>query len=841
MKDLFPIHYDLCLFPDLTLFTFSGQVELQIFAAKAMQTVTLHALELTIEQCLVKQGGDYVSCPFSMDSQKETISIQLPQEMKDDIWIRIDFEGSINDKMEGFYQSSYTYNGNKEPLAVTQFEESAARMAFPCFDHPAYKATFDVTLVVEDEYIAVSNGAVLNESHEDNGKKRVRFETTPKMSTYLLFFGVGKFEFIQDGADPRVRAAGTPGQTDKAGLGLEFGRKALQFCEEYFKIPYPMSKMDLIAVPDFAFGAMENWGAITFRENLLLFDSAKTSQAGKERLCEVIAHEIVHQWFGNLVSPSDWRYLWLNESFATYFGFGVVHHYYPQWQTWQQFLYSQTSTAMARDALFETFPIEIPGGEHVVINAATAPIIYNKGASILNQMKGHIGADNFQNGLVQYLTEHAYNCTESHHLWEAFETTAEMPVTAMMKSWIEQPGFPLITVESNGETLTLTQERFTYLSQPPANGDAISQGSPQPWLIPVAIEVFYDNGRSTTQKLLFDEKQMTLAIEPNATAFKVNSGQTGFYRVHYSSPKALQNIGKKVADKVLSPEDRWGLQEDLFALVRSARLPLEEYLSFLTCYQDEDAFLPLISIADNLFLSYLAAPVEKRKDVAASGKSFLEAVLEKIGFVPEEDEPNTTRILRDSIIYKAVIFGSTFAQNFAQTAFQDLMGGVAVHPDIMKSVMMVGAINDSRTAFEWFKNQIQTTESEHERMNILLALGCLSDETVSREAMQYALTSVPSRNQHIPFIAFARNPHATEMMWAWYVDHVPELEAFHPLLYERVIEAIVPICGLGHETQVEAFFEAYLAEKNKAEAVIKLSLERLRINERMRAALSSDK
>lgn len=838
MKDLFPIHYQLCLCPDLSRFAFTGRVDLQLSATRGVRTVTLHSLELTVENCMVKQGEDYTACTFSLDAQKESLSIALPSEIRGDFWIQIDFRGTIRDGMDGFYRSGFTWQGEKEFLAVTQFEESAARMVFPCFDHPSYKATFDVTLVVDEALQTVSNGSILKEIPENKGKKRVQFERTPKMSTYLLFFGVGRFEFIQDETDPRVRAAGTPGKTVLAGLGLAFGRKALRFCEDYFKIPYPMSKMDLIAVPDFAFGAMENWGAIVFRENLLLFDPAKTSQSGKERLCEVIAHEIVHQWFGNIVSPSDWRYLWLNESFATYFGYGVVAHYYPQWQTWQQFLYSQTATAMARDALFETFAIEIPGGEHVVINAATAPIIYNKGASILNQMKGYIGADHFQEGLVQYLTRHAYDCTESHHLWEAFEAAADMPVTAMMKSWIEKPGFPLVTVSEQGNALILQQERFIYLSQSSVKGENAAQKSPEPWLIPVTIEFFYGNGRSTLQKVLFDTPRMTLSMDPNATAYKVNPGQTGFYRVHYASEKALRNMGKQVAGQTLSPEDRWGLQEDLFALVRSARTPLKDYLSFLAYYQDEDAFLPLISISDNLFLAYLTAPHERRKEIFNFGKTFLSRVLERIGLMPEADEPNTTRILRDSIIYKAFVFGAEAIERFAQKAFQDLVAGTSIHPDIMKSVLQVGAGVDPIAAFEWFKQQLESTASEHERMMILMAFGCLSNETVLKAAMQYTIEHVPSRNQHLPFTAVAANPHAADMMWPWFVEHLPDLEAFHPLLYERVIEAIVPICGLGKEDQVEAFFKTYLAEKNKAGGVIRLSLEKLRINQRMRTMLS---
>jgi tricorn protease interacting factor F2/3 len=379
MEQVTPINYRIHLIPDLTNFTFAGNMTLLVEAQKAIEELRLNILDLDILNCAVELNGDFADCTFKTDTEKEELKILLPQKMEGAIYTKIGYEGQINDKMAGFYRSQYLSSAEKKHIAVTQFEESDARRAFPCMDHPAKKATFNIIIDIDTDLVAISNGAVADEKLLENGKKRVTFDQTPKMSTYLVFFGIGEFEFIQDTKDPRVRAVTLPGMESYAKFGLEFGRKSLAFSEAYYGIPYPLPKMDLIAIPDFAFGAMENWGAITFRENLLLHYPDITSKSGEERICEVIAHEIAHQWFGNLVTPSDWKYLWLNESFATYFGYGVVDHYYPQWETWQQFLYGQTGGAMARDALLENFAIEIPGGEHVVINVSTAPIIYSKG------------------------------------------------------------------------------------------------------------------------------------------------------------------------------------------------------------------------------------------------------------------------------------------------------------------------------------------------------------------------------------------------------------------------------------------------------------------------------
>jgi len=672
--------------------------------------------------------------------------------------------------------------------------------------------------------MAISNGSVKEELALGNGKKQVIFHQTPKMSTYLVFLGVGEFETVESQTDDRVRVATVPGMSQYGQFGLEFGVKALKFCEQYYQIPYPLPKMDLIAIPDFAFGAMENWGAITFRENLLLYYPDLTSTSGQERICEVIAHEIAHQWFGNLVTPTDWKYLWLNESFATYFGFGVVDHYHPEWGVWAQFLNGQTAGALARDALHENFAIEIPGGEHVVINTSTAPIIYSKGGSILRQVEGYIGQDNFRSGLSRYLKKHAYGNASSHHLWEAFEEVSDKPLAKMMQSWIEQPGFPIVEVERKGDTLFLSQKRFTYL---PDTFD-------QHWLIPIHVLIFNSQDDSREIKTLFDDNHTQIDLGADAEAYKVNCGQTGFYRVKYKTPGDLAEVGKKVLSQQLSPEDRWGLQNDLFALVRCGEATIDDYLNFLSNYQNEDAFLPLSSIAGNLFQSYLVLEGANRKKIIAIGKSLLENTLEKIGYDPATNESQTTAVLRDQIILPAVIYGSDPTARFAADKFKSLTRGGDIHPDIQKSILQVGALKGGDSAYGWLIERFQSSVSEHERMNILAAMGCFSREQIIYKALQYALDRVPDRNKFIPIVATASNPYALGYLWDWYLAHLAELEKFHPMLYERVIAGIIPVCGIKKEKDIKQFFKQYMQKNPHTREVVKLSLERLEINVRMK-------
>jgi len=824
MNDVYPINYKIHLEPDLEEFIFRGTTEIFLNVPEPVNEISLNILELAIWKCGILMDGAFVACDFCARPQREEMTISLPGEMEGDITLRIEYMGLINDRMAGFYRSKCSGSGRHKYMAVTQFEESDARRAFPCLDHPAKKATFDIEILIDKDLTAISNQPISEELSSGKGKKLIKFQQTPRMSTYLLFFGVGEFEFIEKPGEVLIRAATMPGMEKYAGFGLDFGRKSLDFCEDYFGIKYPLSKLDLIAVPDFAFGAMENWGAITFRENLLLKYPDVTSRAGEERICEIIAHEIVHQWFGNLVTPSDWKYLWLNESFATFFGYGVVSHYHPEWNVWDQFLNSQTDVALNRDALLETFPIEIPGGEHVVINTSTAPIIYNKGGSVLRHIKGYIGDDSFKEGLRYYLKKHEYACTSSPHMWEALEEVSEKPITRIMKSWIEQPGFPIVEAKRDGDQLLLEQKRFSYLTY----------DFDQTWLIPLTIRVFYENGESKIVSTLMEHKRASVEMGKDVAAFKVNDRQTGFCRVIYVDKDNLAELGRRVSSRELAPEDRWGLQNDLYALVKSRQASMDDYLGFLANYTREDAFLPLTSIAANLRHAYSVLAEPEKQKIMSLGRSFLEGVLANTGLEPDPEERHTTSVLRDQILWHAVLYGAEDVKAFTLKEFSSLMNGNPVHPDIMKSVMQVGALNGDASVFDWFDRRLNTSQSEHERMNILMALGNFSERAMIEKVLQYILDRVPDRNKFVPIASMAANPYAAPFMWDWFTSRVQVLEQLHPLHYERVITGIIPVCGLGKEKEVKVFFRNYMAQKELAKDAIKLSLERLEINSRMR-------
>ncbi|MBN1700094.1 MAG: M1 family metallopeptidase [Spirochaetales bacterium] len=830
MNQPFPIHYHISITPDFGEFRFTGTVDIVMKPESILETITLDVLALSIDRCTVRLGDKQTECRFTVNEEEEALIVTIPDGLESylspesGLTLSIDYRGIINDNMAGFYKSGYLWEGATHYIGVTQFEESDARRAFPCFDHPRYKATFDLELTVGRHYEAIANTPVSQIKNLPDNKKRVVFETTPKMSTYLLFFGVGDFKYTQNKQYKRIRIVTVPGRETYTSYGLRFGFMALKFCEDYFRVPYPLAKIDLIAVPDFAFGAMENWGAITFRENLLLYYPDITSRAGEKRICEVIAHEIVHQWFGNLVTPQDWKYLWLNESFATLFGFTILDHYYPEWEIWQQFIHEETSVAIHRDAFHETFPIEIPGGEHIVINASTAPIIYSKGGSILRQIKEYLGEREFSDGLTTYLQTHAYGSTDSCHLWEAMEKNSQEPVIDLMKSWIEQPGFPMITVRREENRLLLTQKRFTYLKK----------SSEQTWIIPLTVTIFDGSQKSDQIKIIMQDPEMEIALPDGTTSYKINSEQTGYYRVYYSDRDHYDKLGSLITLKELIPEDRWGCEDDLFAMVLSCEKSFTEYLEFLRFYREESAYLPLMSISSNLMVSYLILTESSRERIRETGRSLFESVLGHIGFQPEDNERFTTSILRDTLLYDAAFYGSEAASDFCLKKFQQLTGGIPLHADIFRSVIKAAVLLTPEKSIPWMKERFMSSESEHERLQILSAISCVSDEGIARDILGFILDNVPSRNKYIPINGMIMNPVTASFMWDWFIEHNKTLQSFHPIHYERILAALIPISGLSSEKEITAYFETHMEENEAARDTIKLSLEKLKIYKQVR-------
>ena len=823
MTNLIPQHYKLRLEPNLETFKFDGRTEISITSNEPTENIVLHSYELAIWKCKVNHHGRLVDCSFQLDPNKQELTINLPEALTS-INVQIEYIGLINDQLVGFYRSKYEEDGLEKYLAVTQFEEEHARQAFPCFDHPSKKATFDIEFIIDTGLSAIANTKIESEEDFKKGKKLIKFKTTPKMSTYLLFFGIGKFEYIESFSDRiRYRIATTPGKTKYASFALDFGQKSVEFGEKYTGIDFPIDKMDQIAISDFAFGAMENYAAITYRENYLLVYPGITSKAGLARIAEIIAHEVAHQWFGNLVSPADWKYIWLNESFATLFGYAITDHYHPEWEYWEQFLADEVDSAFERDSLIETFPIELPGkGEKTKITQATAPIIYSKGGAILQMISGYLGEEKFKKGINNFLEKYKFECAESTAYWEGIEEATGEPIADMMKTWVYQPGYPLIEVKKLGNTLSLTQKRFTYLSN----------DSSTLWMIPLTVSFFKGSELIQTPRYVFMDKAMQIIIPEGVTAYKLNHEQTGFYRVKYEKEN-LQALAKLVKSKILSPRDRFGLQNDLYALVRSGDYMIDDYLDFIEYYSEEKEYLPLIAVSTNLIHAYKV--VESRRErISGIGFKLFYKVLQEIGYEPNEAETHKITNLRSNLLIASYQFNDEGVAAFAKKKFSDYLEGKEVNADILASIMRIGAAQRPDSYSSLIQRLEKAETSEPEKINILRAIGSFEDKDLLLTVLEYVLENVPSKNKIFPIALASQNLFIIDELWDWFKQNVEVLEKLHPMHFENVISSVVSLSGLNRLEEVKDYFTNYMKEKDLAKDTIKMTLERLEINYRLK-------
>lgn len=831
--------------PDLTQFTCPGRVRITIELDTPTREVVLNAHELEIETVSAQHGdAPQVSCEFSLESADQLLRVVLPREEAGVLLLEIHFQARLNDSLVGFYRSAYELDGETRHVATTQFEETDARRAFPCFDHPALKATFDVELVVDEAHVAIANTPVAEEVPVAGGRKCVRFERTPKMSTYLLCFCVGAFELLEDTRDGlQVRVAATPGKTQYGQFALDFGRKSLRFCEQFTGVSFPIAKCDFIAVPGFAFGAMENYAAITFRENLLLVYPGVTSRSTQERIAEIIAHEVAHQWFGNLVTPADWHYIWLNESFASLFNFLVPDHYFPERDLWQHFHVTTTTRALRRDGLPSSFAIQLPAGQAVAISPASYPIIYSKGAAILRTLIAYLGETQFKKGVHHFLETHQFGTATTEEYWAAFEEATGAPITEFAASWVHQPGYPLVSVERAGTTLRLVQAPFQYLpaaastktaADPPVDPPVDPPADPLAWTIPLTYRLFYADGRTETRRVLVTGRQQEVSLPEGVQAVKVNADQMGFFRVVYPAG-ALAKLGTLAREGRLSPYDRFGLETDLFALVRAGRESLASYLAFVEDYcAAETTYLPLRSICSHLGALYGVDPA-CRERVQPVGHALLSTVGRELGFAPGADDPFLLGMARDTLLWTAHLMAVPEARTYARDQFARLLAGEAVHENVAGAVCNIGAVTHP-DALAYFKERLSAPDTpEPERIRLTTALGHLPSLELLTEALTFTLTRVSKQNQVYFFLALSSNLAARDRLWDLFESHISDIAGVHAYLLGEILLAVVAHAHPKDDSRVHAFCQAYARDHPEHRDTLQMALELRAVAAQLRA------
>ncbi len=489
------------------------------------------------------------------EAQRATIAFDEVLEPAAGYLLFLRFTGVLNDQLHGFYRSTFgADDGTEAVLAVTQFEPADARRAFPCWDEPEFKASFAVSLVVPEGLTALSNGAIAGEEPVDGGRRRVRFHETMLMSTYLVAFVVGPFQLTpaDDVDGVPLRVAAVPGKQHLTAYAREAGAHALRFLARYFELPYPAAKIDHVAIPDFAFGAMENLGCVTYRENALLVNPAEASQLELQRVATVVAHETAHMWFGDLVTMRWWNGIWLNEAFATFMELTVNEDFRPEWQVWTAFGTSKAA-ALATDGLRNTRPVEFPVGRPDEAEAMFDVLTYQKGAAVLRMLEQYLGPETFRKGINHYLNVHAYANTETGDLWDAIEAVSGEPVRAIMETWILQGGYPLISVEPGDDegSIRLSQERFLY-----DGGGAGRQDGGERWAVPVNLRASV-GGVVQRQRLLVDGATATINLDGPVDWVVVNDGGWGFYRVQLRPGLAGPTVDRRPAPMCATRWSAW--------------------------------------------------------------------------------------------------------------------------------------------------------------------------------------------------------------------------------------------------------------------------------------------
>jgi puromycin-sensitive aminopeptidase len=798
-----PTRYDIRLEPDLEAAAFSGEETIAVTVREPVQEVVLNAAELDVSTATIEDDrGVVMPGTPALDPAVEQVRLAFPRGLDPGEWrLRIAFTGTLNDKLRGFYRSTYKdAEGRIRPIATTQFEAVDARRAFPCWDEPARKAVFSVTLVVPDGLVAVSNTQVLEERPAGPGRRAVRFADTIPMSTYLVAFLVGAFEAsepVMVGKTP-LRVYCVPGKRHLTGFALEAGAFCLGFFERYYGLAYPGDKLDLLAVPDFAAGAMENLGAITFRENALLVDVAAASHAELERVADVVAHEIAHMWFGDLVTMAWWNGIWLNEAFATFMEMLAVDAWRPEWRRWVTFGVSRAA-AMGVDGLVASRPIEFPVEAPRDCEAMFDLLTYEKGASVLRMLEQHLGADTFRDGVRGYLVRHRYGNAETTDLWRALGQRAGQPIPEVMGGWIFRAGYPLVSVEADGPALQLSQRRFTYV------GDAADV---ETWRVPITFRTSV-GGRLVEQRVLLDQAATRVALPAQADWVVVNAGGHGFYRVRYAPP-LLDRLLSDLAS--LAPIERFNLVSDSFALAQAGLAPATGYLDLTARFRDEtdrNVWIALLGA-----FAYLARIIDEasRPGLAALVRDRLRLVAARLGWDPAPGEDELQRQLRGDVLRVLGTLGDdpgTQAEARRRYArYLDEEG--SLDPNVLPAVIAVLAFAGGEAEYADFFDRFRRARTPQEEQRYLYALAGFRQPALIRETLARTLDT-DVRTQDAPYLvrALLGSVYARGLAWEFVKANWEAMARRYPLsAYRRMYEGVTALVSPAWEAEVRAFFPA---------------------------------
>jgi puromycin-sensitive aminopeptidase len=838
-----PKAYRITLAPDLAAFTYRGEETVEIEVLEPTTTIVLNADGLELQAAEIRRDGAPAASAqgIALDSESETATLTFAEAVQPGIHdLHIAFSGAIRDGLMGFYRSQYPgTDGQTMYLATTQFEPAHARLAFPCWDEPALKATFQMSLEVADHLDAVSNMPVVKEAAASPGRKLVEFAVSPVMSTYLLAFLVGEMGLVEErsASGTLVRVLAPRGKEQYGQFALDTSLRLLAYFNEYFGIPYPLEKLDHVAIPDFAAGAMENWGMITYRETALLVDPENSAAATRQRVAEVVSHEMAHMWFGDLVTMAWWNDLWLNESFASWMGDKAVDHVFPEWEMWTQFVSMDTVRALSLDGLNNSHPIEAEVRYPAEVEQLFDAISYSKGGSLIRMLEQFLGPETFRDGLHRYLSTHQYANARTEDLWAAMEAASGQPVSALMATWTKQMGYPVVAVESRREGgrvhLDFSQSRFLYTH-------LLDEGETDPsrWKVPLSI-VTAAGGEPVG--LLMEEETAHLDLpEPAASGpggpwVKVNAAQTGFYRV--SLPQEdWAALAPAVESRELAPTDRLGVQSDAYALSRAGYLPITRFLGLAASYREEVDSTVWRDLAGNLGdLDQIIAQEPFHDRFRTLARNLFAPLSVRMGWEARAGETHLDALLRSLALGQAGYFGDEAPVREAKRRFEGFLStGTAIAPDLRGVVYGLAAQGGDRSTYDRLWDLERETPLQEEKMRLLQALTRFTQPDLLQDFLDRSLTDdVRSQDTVIVVTVLSMNSHGRDLAWEFIKDNWSEFDR----RYGRggfALMRLVAIPG-GFATQerledVERFFANHSAPA--AERTVRQSLEQIRLNVR---------
>jgi aminopeptidase N len=806
-----PENYKLTFTPNLNKGNFAGDETIQVKLLKPTSLIVLNSADIDFQEASITSGGATQKATVTFDKEKEMATLTVEKPLTADVaTVHIQYTGILNSEMRGFYMGK---DDQGRKYAATQFESTDARRAFPSFDEPAYKATFDITVVADSEHTVIANTKVLSDTPGPGANKHtVRFSTSPKMSSYLAAIAVGQFEYIEGSADGiPIRIYSTPGKKQLSKFALEATENFLRYFDQYFGIKYPYGKLDLIGLPDFSAGAMENIGLITSREVLLQLDDQQASLGLRKAVAITISHEIAHQWFGDLVTMQWWDDIWLNEGFATWMEGKPVDAWKPEWNAGLDEVSAgnilTTIGALNVDSLATTRAIQQPAETPDQIQELFDGIAYGKTAAVLRMLEAYLGPETFRAGVNEYLKQHAYGNSTADDFWSTLASVSKKPVDTVMPTFVKQPGVPMLSINAqcsgNSTAVTLSQRRYFF------DRAAFNTGTDQLWQIPVCMRT---SDQKTERCELLTKKEDTFTLPGCPSWILANAGGTGYYRSGYR-PAAVQALARD-AETGLTPLERIILLNDTWAAVRVGQQPVGDYLTLAEGLQSDrtDAVLALLFQQLNYIGKYLVTESDIQA-YQAWVRNFLAPIVAEVGWEPKPGESESQKELRANLLQ---VMGSTGHDPGAMAEANKLTAQALENPSSVESGLAAAAFalvaeTGDAAFYDKVMAGVKNAKTPEQYYIYFYTLPSFTDPQLLTRTLNFAISPEVRSQDSLGLIgSVMANSAGQKLAWDFVRSHWAEVEkAGGPFASAQVVNSAGSFCDAGLRDEVKDFFSTH--------------------------------